>query len=151
MLTEFVSRLHKRLDEWRFGYVDPNASVGKRGEQVAARLLRQKGLVVVAESESDKAGEIDLIAIDRRRRLVIFVEVKTHSTLLGDHPADRVDKAKQGRITRAAMRYLKRKNLLGSACRFDVIAVWWPKHLDSPEKIEHFEAAFEATGDFQMF
>ena len=144
-------RLRDRYQDWRYGAIDPDASVGKRGEQASARYLRKKGLVVVAESEADRAGEIDVIAIDRKRRLIIFVEVKTHSTTKPGNPADRVDENKQHRITRAAMRYLKRKKLLGTSCRFDVIAVWWTKASNEPEKIVHYEAAFEATGDYQIF
>ena len=144
-------RLQRKYFDLRYGAIDPKARVGKRGEQAAARLLRQKGLIVVAESESDRGGEIDLIAVDRKRNTIIFVEVKTHSTTKPGHPADRVDDAKQGRVTRAAMRYLKRKHLLGMPCRFDVIAVWWPGQTPEPERIEHYEAAFEAAGDFQMY
>ena len=140
-----------RYIAWRYGAIDPAALVGKRGEQAAARLLRRKGLVVVAESESDRGGEIDLIAIDRKRSLVIFVEVKTHSTRKPGHPAERVDETKQGRITRAALRYLKRKSLLGCRCRFDVIAVWWPDATPEPARIEHYEAAFEAIGEGQFY
>ncbi|WP_345320725.1 YraN family protein [Novipirellula rosea] len=146
-----LNRLRDRYRDYRYGVIDMSAPVGKRGEQAAARLLRQKRLVVVAESESDRGGEIDLIAVDPKSRVIIFVEVKTHSTTKPGHPADRVDEAKQGRITRAALRYLKRKKLLGSRCRFDVVAVWWPSGLAEPERIEHYEAAFEAVGDFQMF
>lgn len=150
-MTGLLSRIRTQYVDWRYGSIDAEAPVGKRGEQAAARLLRQKGLVVVAESESDKAGEIDLIAIDRRRKLIVFVEVKTHSTRLPGHPAERVDEAKQRRVTRAALRYLKRKKLLGTPCRFDVIAVWWPSDMHEPERIEHFESAFDAVGDFQMY
>ena len=106
---------------------------------------------MVAESEADKAGEIDLIAIDRRGKSIIFVEVKTHSTTLPGHPAERVDEVKQRRVTRAALRYLKRKKLLGTPCRFDVIAVWWPTGMPQPDRMEHFESAFEAAGDYQMY
>lgn len=147
----YLSRLRVSYVDWRYGAIDPDAPVGKRGEQAAARLLRRKKLVVVAESESDKAGEIDLIAIDRKTRHIIFVEVKTHSTTKPGHPAERVDENKQRRVTQAAMRYLKRKKLLGTPCRFDVIAIWWPKDKDEPEKMVHYESAFEAAGDYQMF
>ncbi len=149
--VSLLSRIHDRYVDLRYGSVDPNASVGKRGEQAAARLLRRKGLVVVAESESDRAGEIDLIAIDQRTKKIIFVEVKTHSTSKPGHPADRVDAEKQGRVTRAALRYLKRKKLLGTPVRFDVIAVWWPTECSKPTRIEHYEAAFEAAGEFQLY
>lgn len=146
-----LARLHDRYIDLRYGSIDAAAPVGRRGEQAAARMLRRKGLAVIAESESDRAGEIDLIAIDRRQQKIIFVEVKTHSTTKPGHPADRVDAEKQGRVTRAALRYLKRKKLLGTPARFDVIAVWWPVESPQPTRIEHYESAFEAAGDFQLY
>jgi putative endonuclease len=150
-MPALLSRLRERYLELRYGRIDPAAPVGRRGEQVAARLLRRKGLVVIAESESDKAGEIDLIAIDRGRKTIVFVEVKTHSTTKPGHPAERVDEAKQRRVTRAALRYLKRQKLLGTPSRFDVVAVWWPVDAATPIRIEHYEAAFEAAGDYQLY
>ncbi|WP_145422117.1 YraN family protein [Planctomycetes bacterium K23_9] len=150
-----VARVFRKLRDqyidWRYGAINLEAPVGKRGEQAAARLLRRKGLTVVAESESDRGGEIDLIAIDDRKKVIIFVEVKTLATTKPGHPADRVDENKQRRVTRAALRYLKRKKLLGIAARFDVVAVWWPKDHEQPEKIQHYESAFDAAGDFQMY
>jgi putative endonuclease len=151
IVTHLFNRLQKSYIDWRYGAIDPEGSVGKRGEQAAARLLRQKGLVVVAESEADKAGEIDLIAIDKRRKTVVFVEVKTLATKKPGHPAERVDEVKQGRVSRAALRYLKRKRLLGVRARFDVIAVWWTSEGLEPDRIEHYECAFEVTGNFQMY
>lgn len=150
-VATIVGRVRRRYLDWRFGRLDPDAPVGLRGEQAAARFLRRKRLVVVAQSESDRAGEIDLIAIDRRRRTVVFVEVKTLATSKPGHPADRVDEIKQRRITRAALRYLKRKRLLGVRVRFDVVAIWWASGGAEPDRIEHYEAAFEATDDFQIF
>ena len=141
----------QRYINWRFGAIDSSAPIGRRGEQFAARLLRQKGLVVLSESESDRAGEIDVVAVERRSGTLIFVEVKTLQTQKPGHPADRVDEQKQGRVTRAALRFLKREKLLGTPCRFDVIAVWWPKGEPVPRRVEHYEHAFEACGDFQMW
>lgn len=117
-----------------------------RGEQFAARVLRKAGLIIVSSGESDFAGEIDLIAVDRSRSTVIFVEVKTFATLKPGHPAERVDADKQARITRAAARYLKRQRLLEARCRFDVIAIWWPPDATEPDRIEHYPHAFEASG-----
>jgi putative endonuclease len=151
VLQDWITIIRHRYVAIRFGSIDPQAPLGKRGEQAAARLLRQKGLVVVAESEDDRLGEIDLIALDRRRNTLIFVEVKTLGTTKPGHPAERVDEAKQARITRAAMRYLKRKKLLGVSSRFDVVAVWWHGNQCLPDRIEHYEAAFEAQGHYQLF
>jgi len=146
-----TQRWRQRIRQWRYGPIDGHAPVGKRGEQAAAQWLRRKGLRVLAESESDRGGEIDLIAVDVKARLIIFAEVKTLATRLPGHPADRVDEEKQTRITRAAMRYLKRQRLLGMRCRFDVLAVWWPDPTPLPDRIEHYEAAFEATGVDSFF
>ncbi|MCO8120166.1 YraN family protein [Stieleria sp. TO1_6] len=150
-LASTLGRLHGRYQDWRYGRVDPQAPIGRQGEQVAARLLRQKGLVVIAESESDRGGEIDVIAADKRTRTMVFVEVKTLRTLRPGHPADRVDANKQTRITRAALRFLKRRNLLGTPCRFDVVAIWWPDGSPQPTKIQHYEHAFEAAGEFDLW
>lgn len=139
-------RWWQRYQDWRFGSIDPKAPLGVRGEQAAARLLRKRGLAVIAQSESDRGGEIDLIAIDRRPRTIVFVEVKTLASSKPGHPADRVDANKQARITRAALRYLRRNQLLSARCRFDVVAVWWPRDAAEPQRIEHYRSAFEATG-----
>jgi putative endonuclease len=146
-----VRRLARLYSRWRFGLIDSDAPIGTRGEQAAARLLRRKGLVIIAHGESDRAGEIDLIAVDRRKRTLIFVEVKTLASVKPGHPAERVDEAKQRRITRAALRFVKRKRLVGIATRFDVVAVWWPRQAEEPSRIEHYEAAFEATDPFQLY
>jgi putative endonuclease len=144
--TAATRRLWGRYQDWRFGTIDPTAKVGVRGEQAAARLLRSKGLFIIAHGEADRGGEIDFIAVDRRRRTVIFVEVKTLATTKPGHPADRVDEAKQARVTRAALRFLRRSKMLDARCRFDVVAVWWPGDAPAPQRIEHYESAFEASG-----
>lgn len=145
-LLQRFRRFRDRYESWRYGAIDPGATVGVRGEQFAARLLRKSGLQVISHSESDFAGEIDLIAVDRARSTVVFVEVKTLATRKPGHPAERVDADKQARITRAAARYLKRQRLLEARCRFDVVAIWWPSGDSEPQRVEHYPAAFEASG-----
>jgi putative endonuclease len=146
-----LTHLQSAYIEWRFGAIDTTAAAGVRGEQAAAQLLRRKGLLVIAQSESDRFGEIDLIAFDRRKQTLVFVEVKTLATTKPGHPADRIDRIKQQKITRTALRYLKRKRLLGTATRFDVVAVWWPSDHSAPTRIEHYESAFEATDSYQLY
>ena len=151
MWTQTVFRCREFYLGCRYGRIDPAAKPGERGEQAAARLLRQQGLVIVAKNEADRGGEIDLIAVDRRSRTVIFIEVKTNCSVKPGHPAERVDRNKQGRVTRAAMRYLRRKHLLGVAARFDVVAVWWPSGRSTPARIKHYASAFEAWGTHQFY
>ena len=138
-------RFSNAYHDWRYGPIDLSAKLGARGEQAAARFLRRKGLTIISHGETDQAGEVDLIATDRRRSSIIFVEVKTLASTKPGHPADRVDENKQARITRAGLRYLHRNKLLGCICRFDVVAVWWPSDSNEPTRIEHYPGAFEAT------
>jgi putative endonuclease len=95
--------------------------LGRRGEAAAARFLKRRGFVIVARSERDMLGEMDLIAVEQRT--VVFVEVKTRKSHQAGHPAEAVGAAKQRRLTRLALGYLKRHDLLEQRARFDVIAV----------------------------
>src|SRR3954466_10590843 len=122
--------------------------LGRRGEDAAARYLKRLGYVIVARGHRDNVGEIDLIAVDGRT--VVFIEVKTRTTHDAGHPADAVDDLKQRRLTRLALSYMKRHDLLDCAARFDVVAVTWPDPHGRP-KIEHFKNAFEAVGFAGMF
>jgi putative endonuclease len=121
--------------------------LGRRGEDVAARYLRRLGYVIVARGHRDNIGELDLVAVDGRT--VVFIEVKTRTSHDAGHPADAVDEAKQKRLTRLALSYLKRHDLLECATRFDVVAVTWPPR--GKPTIEHFKSAFEAVGMHGMF
>lgn len=154
-IADYLRTARSRLDRLRFGCIDRTAPLGKRGEQAAAIALRRKGYRILAAGETDRGGEIDLIALDRtarRQPTVVFVEVKTHGTTRPGHPAQRVDAVKQQRLTRAALRYLKRNKLLEQRARFDVVAVWWTDPTaPEPERVEHYVNAFEATGDGQFF
>jgi len=121
--------------------------LGRRGEDAAARYLKRLGYTIVARGHRDNIGEVDLIAVDGRT--VVFIEVKTRTTHDAGHPADAVDEAKQQRLTRLALSYMKRHDLLESSARFDVVAVTWPS--SGKPTIEHFKSAFEAVGLDGMF
>lgn len=154
-ISDYFTAARSRLDRWRFGSIDAGATLGKRGEQAAAIALRRKGYQILAAGETDRGGEIDLIALDRKtlgQRTIVFVEVKTQGTIRPGNPADRVDYVKQQRLTRAALRYLKRNKLLEHRARFDVVAVWWTcNDAPEPERVEHYINAFEAAGESQFF
>jgi putative endonuclease len=127
----------------RFRGLVATKTLGQRGEDAAARYLRKLGYIIVARGQRDAIGEIDLIVVDRRT--VVFVEVKTRTSHDAGHPADAVDEAKQRRLTRLALAYMQRHDLLECSARFDVVAVTWPANSGRPT-IEHFRNAFEASG-----
>lgn len=126
----------------------PPKSLGRRGEDAAECYLRRLGYKIVARGERDRLGELDLVAVDRPT--VVFVEVRTRTSQAAGHPVETVDTAKQRRLTRLALGYLKRHGLLEYPARFDIVAITWPPGEQRPI-IEHFKNAFECVGPEGMF
>ena len=148
-LRKFVNRLtlSSRLTPV-YDRLWPATSLGKRGEREAERFLLRLGMIIVARSYEDRAGEIDLIAIDDET--VVFVEVKTRTSASAGDGFEAVDEVKQKKIARTAMGFLKRYKLLDRSCRFDVISIRWPEKEVSPS-ISHYKNAFESPDQFQMY
>lgn len=126
-------------------------TLGAYGERIAALFLERKGFLILERSFRTKTGEIDIIA-SYRNSIVVFVEVKAweNNTLDGTGPSDRVDEKKQKKITDTALRYYKQHRLWGTPGRADVIEVI-EKGPGGRPSLRHFEYAFEAVGQFQMF
>lgn len=128
---------------------DPNETLGRAGERIAANFLKKLGYKIIAQGHRLKRGEIDIVAVDRG--CVVFVEVKTWKSDREGDPSAAVTLTKQDRITRAALIYLKKNNLLNTPSRFDVISIVWNGDSTVEPKIRHFIHAFEASGRGQMF
>ena len=111
---------------------------GEAGERIAARFLRKKGYRILQRNYACPAGEMDLIALNGGR--IVFVEVKSRESDAFGPPESRVNRAKQGRLSRVALEYLRRHNLHDASCRFDVVSILHPASRDPV--IEHFQEAF---------
>lgn len=132
----------------RLSWIRPGKPLGARGEAAAARYLRRLGHKIIACNDRSRPGELDLVTLDGET--VVFVEVKTRRSRDVGHPVDAVTPAKQRRLTRLAVTFLKRHGLLESPARFDVVAVTWPRDRRRPT-IEHFENAFDAVGQWEFY
>lgn len=115
--------------------------LGNRGENAAARFLRQRGYRILARNCRNHWGEIDIIALDGD--WIVFVEVKTRSSHAAGHPAEAVTHRKQVQLTKLALGWLKQRRLLDHRARFDVVALTWPEGAAEPQ-IEHYIHAFPA-------
>ena len=147
-MPAWLSNLSNWLRAAAAGATGRRQSLGQRGEALAARHLKRKGYIIVARSQRDRLGELDLVAVDRSKgkpRTLVFVEVKTRRSHDAGHPAEAVHDDKQRRITRLALSFLKRHQLHEHPARFDVVAVTWPDGPGAPQ-VEHIQGAFEATG-----
>lgn len=118
----------------------PPDTLGDRGENVAARFLRNAGYKILLRNYRCPMGEVDIIARDGKT--IVFVEVKTRS-YDDPTPEEQVNNPKQHQITKAAKYYLSRYGTPRPPARFDVVAVVWPKAHEP--QIRHTINAFEAT------
>lgn len=124
-----------------------NKLLGNRGERAAAKYLKQQGYRILARQSRSRIGEIDLIALEGDT--VVFVEVKTRTSQAAGHPMEAITYAKRRQLTRTALGWLKRNQLLDCRSRFDVVAITWQP--GSAPLIEHVRNAFEPVGEGQMF
>lgn len=110
-----------------------NGITGKQGETLAVLFLENKGYKILARNFKTKFGEIDIIAKDKD--VIVFVEVKSRSTLAFGRPIEAINIHKQRKIRQVAEYYLMISNQSYNDCRFDVIEI-------VDEQIIHEENAF---------
>ena len=115
-------------------------ALGERGENVAARYLRNQGYKIIIRNYRNDVGEIDIIARDGKT--LVFVEVKTRA-YDDPTPEEQVHTAKQQQLTRVAKVYLTRYGSPQPPARFDVVAIVWPNNREPI--IRHTPDAFEAA------
>ena len=113
--------------------------LGRRGEDAAERHLVCAGYRILERRYRTRSAEIDFIAEDGDT--LVFVEVKTRSSLSSGRPAEAVDGRKRARIASAASVYLARRAALERACRFDVVEVLESE--GAPLRIRLIKDAFE--------
>ncbi len=119
---------------------DPNDALGPRGENAAAKYLRNLGYRIITRNFETELGEIDIIARDGKT--LVFVEVKTRAEDMPT-PEEQVNEAKRHQLTKVAKLYLSRYGVPQPPARFDVVAIVWPP--GRQPQIRHHQSAFEAT------
>lgn len=110
---------------------------GKRGEDLAATSLQQKGYVLLARNYRHGHNEIDLVM--KHGGEYVMVEVKTLQSSTGLHPEASVTLRKQNEVKKAAAAYVAVHQLDNHIVRFDVVAVTLGT---GDPQIEHFIDAF---------
>ncbi len=96
---------------------------GDEGEEIAAKLLTEKGFEILERNYRFGKGEIDIVARDPETSSVVFVEVKSRKNLEYGEPEYGISKNKMSQIRRMASAYLFDKDLSELDCRFDVVTV----------------------------
>ena len=103
--------------------------LGPRGEKLALRFCKRRGLKLLARNYRCPVGEADLILLDvstRRRNgaeTIAFVEVKTRSSNRYTDPQAAVNAEKRRRLRKVAEYYLAERGAEGFNVRFDIVAI----------------------------
>ncbi|GAA3457440.1 YraN family protein [Dactylosporangium matsuzakiense] len=95
--------------------------LGGFGECVACRYLVGQGLVLIDRNWRNRSGELDVIARDGAD--LVFVEVKTRSSVRFGDPVEALVPTKVRRIRRLARMWLAANEVHYKHVRFDVISV----------------------------
>lgn len=95
--------------------------LGNIGEQIAVEHLEKHNYKILKRNFYCKQGEIDIIAKDNKE--IVFIEVKTRSSLDFGQPSEAVNMIKQKHMYRTAKYFLYKNKMLDNFIRFDVVEV----------------------------
>jgi putative endonuclease len=108
-------------------------TLGDLGEQLAKNYLQKKGYKLIETNYRCHSGEIDIIA--RQKDCLVFVEVRTKSTLDYGTPEESLSAKKQAHMIKSAYHYLQNHRKLTENWRVDLVAV----ELDALNKLKRIE------------
>jgi len=110
--------------------------LGKKGEELAAEFLQEKGYRILNRNWRYKKAEIDLIV--QKKDVLAVVEVKTRSSNYFGNPQDFVNQKKIQLLVEAMNEYVISRDL-DVEVRFDIVAI---VKTNNDFKIEHLKDAF---------
>lgn len=111
-----------------------NKVTGQRGEEQACSFLQKMGWQILERNfRYSRLAEIDIVAKDGDT--IVFVEVKTRTSINFGHPFEAVNRSKLLNIYKAGLAYLKKTNEPHRRYRIDIVSVLGK---DNP-KIEHLK------------
>jgi putative endonuclease len=120
----------------------PNAKLlGRKGERLAARHLRRAGYKILYRNYRPHCGgEVDIVCRIPGELVVVFVEVKTRSSVSHGTPSEAVHLRKQRRIILAAQEWISLLNVPDVRAQFDVVEV---VHCSGKWTLNHIRSAFQ--------
>jgi putative endonuclease len=112
---------------------DGRRTLGRYGEELAARYLTEQGLLVVDRNWRCAHGEIDLVARDGD--CLVFCEVKTRRTERFGGAVEAVDRRKVATLRRLVAAWLQSHDERAVRVRIDVIGILRPRR--GPAQLRH--------------
>lgn len=114
-------------------------NLGKKGEDIAAGYLQNKGYNIRHRNWKSGKRELDIVA--ENKDFIVFVEVKTRNEDFQMHPVSAVTSEKQRSMIYTADSYVHKYNI-NKESRFDVITII---NKGKSSEIDHIEDAFYPT------
>ncbi len=127
-----------------------STQLGRVGEDIAASYLEDKGFKIIERNYRFERAEVDLVCflpdVDYAKGgELVFVEVKTRSSLVHGRPEEAVDVAKMKNVVQAAKAFIYEYKLDGAPTRFDVVTILMRE--TGSHHVEHFINAFDSDGN----
>lgn len=114
--------------------------IGRLGEDAACAYLTGHGYRI--RERNWRLGNIEIDVIAENATDIVFVEVKTRTTLYADtSPEEYVDEQKKRFMTVAGNAYVKHQQI-GKNLRFDICGILWNRENNRIENIRYYEDAF---------
>lgn len=113
-----------------------NISLGKIGEEIAARYLSAHGYKIIEMNFYKRWGEIDIVAVEDN--VLVFVEVKSHMEDNPVTPVESITPWKLKALKRTCLFYKASHPKLPEALRIDFVGIIFDSSL-KPIKINHIE------------
>ena len=118
---------------------NPKHAIGKFGEMVAENLMINKRYKIITKNWKNGHLEIDIIA--KNKKEIVFVEVKTRSSIIYGLPVEKVEDAQIQNLIIAANAFIK-KNHIQLIPRFDIVGITVNPNNMQILDITHIENAF---------
>ena len=99
------------------------AALGVRGEGIAAQYLEALGWRIIERNWRCPSGELDIIAWDDAARAIVFVEVKSRSSLAFGQPLEAITWRKQAKLRDLAILWLRVTSPRVRNIRLDAIGI----------------------------
>lgn len=116
------------------------ATIGKRGEDMAAAWLQRQGYTILERNWRRPCGELDLIA--ELAGEVVGIEVKTRTSPALGEPEEAITPSKQRKLVLTLQTYLMERDDEQRPYRLDVVAVRLAA--DGAPIIRHYPSAIGA-------
>lgn len=116
-------------------------NTGLRGEKLAQDFIKKKGYHILETNYRCPEGEINIVA--RHKDSLVFIEVRTKTSLNFGSPEESITPVKKERIRTTAAHYLQNHHNLPPQWRIDMVAA----ELSPAGKLSWIELITNAVGE----